>query len=96
MAHSNQAKKRIRQNEKHRQRNKAVKSTLRTYLKKTLVAVERKNLDEARQLLPLAMKKLDKAAKNRTIHPNSADRQKSRLSRKVAMLEKELAGTPTE
>ncbi|MBN2492157.1 MAG: 30S ribosomal protein S20 [Planctomycetes bacterium] len=96
MAHSNQSRKRVRQNEKHRLRNKAVKSALRTFLKKTQVAVEQRKLDDARKLLPLAMKKLDKAAKTRTIHPNTASRNKASLARKVAQLEKELAGTPAE
>ncbi len=40
MAHSNPAKKRVRQNEKARILNKAKKSVLRTYMKKTLAAIE--------------------------------------------------------
>lgn len=92
MAHSNQAKKRIRQNERSRLRNKTQKSACRTFIKKTLLAVEQQDLEQARSLLPLAMRNLDKAAKHNTIHRNAASRQKSRLSRKVAHLEKQLAG----
>jgi small subunit ribosomal protein S20 len=91
MAHSNQAKKRVRQNEKARMQNKAKKSVLRTYIKKTTQAVEDRDLGSARKLLSQTMKRLDKAAKTHTIHKNTANRQKSRLARKVAGLG---AGTP--
>jgi len=90
MAHSKQARKRIRQNERARLRNKSRKAALRTYVKRTLVAVEQRNLELANSLLPTAMKKLDKAAKNFAIHPNAASRQKARLARHIARLEKEL------
>ena len=90
MAHSNQAKKRVRQNERARLLNKTKKSTCRTFIKKILQAVEEQNLEQARSLLPLAVRKLDKAAKHNTIHRNAASRQKSRLSKQVAHLEKQL------
>jgi len=93
MAHSKQAQKRIRQNERARLRNKARKAVLRTYVKRTVVAVEQRNLELAKSLLPAAMKKLDKAAKCFTIHPNTASRQKARLARQIARLEKELAAS---
>ncbi len=86
MAQSNQAKKRVRQNEKARIQNKAKKSVLRTYIKKTNQAVEEKDLDHAQTLLSETMKRLDKAAKSHTIHKNTANRQKSRLARKVSSL----------
>ncbi len=91
MAQSNQAKKRVRQNEKARILNKAKKSVLRTYIKKTTQAVEARDQDSARTLLSETMKRLDKAAKTHTIHKNTANRQKSRLARKVSRL-----GAPAE
>lgn len=86
MAHSNQAKKRVRQNETARQRNKTTKSAMRTAIKRTLELCEAGKQDDAQAALTLAMKRIDKAAKTNTIHKNAANRQKSRLTRRVAAI----------
>ncbi len=86
MAHSNQAKKRVRQNEVRRVHNKAIKSSMRSAVKITLQAVEAGDAAKAQSALALAMRRLDKAAKTNTIHQNAANRQKSRLAAKVAAL----------
>jgi small subunit ribosomal protein S20 len=86
MAHSNQAKKRVRQNEVRRVHNKAIKSSMRSAVKITLQAVEAGDAAKAQSALALAMRRLDKAAKTNTIHQNAANRQKSRLAAKVASL----------
>lgn len=86
MPHSNQAKKRVRQDEVRRIHNKAIKSSMRSAVKSTLQAVEAGDAAQAKASLALAMKRLDKAAKTNTIHQNAADRQKSRLAAKVAGL----------
>jgi small subunit ribosomal protein S20 len=88
MPHSNQAKKRVRQNETARLRNKAEHSAVRTSLKKTLQAIADNDLEKAKALLPEAMSRLDRAAKHNVIHANAAARQKSRLAGKVAAMEK--------
>jgi len=83
MAHSNSAKKRIRQNETHRERNRGQKSALRTQVKKVRAAVEAGDAELARSELALAMSKADRVAKNNILHPNTAARLKSKLSRAV-------------
>ena len=80
MAHSKQANKRIRTNEKSRQENKVVTSSMRTAVKRVGKAA---SADEANASLPTAMKKIDKAAKKGILHKNAAARKKSRLQRAV-------------
>jgi small subunit ribosomal protein S20 len=86
MAHSISAEKRIRQNLKRRERNRAVMSDLRSQLKRTMTAIESGDKAKALAALALAAKKLDKAAKTHTIHRNEASRRKSRLATKIARL----------
>ncbi len=81
MAHSKQAEKRIRQNEKARIRNKAVSSRMKTVLKTTLTAAESGDVAAAESRLVEAVKAVDKAAKSGVIHKNTAARRKSRLAR---------------
>ena len=73
-------KKRILTNAKAADRNKAVKSEIRTRAKNAVAAAGSADADEA---LRLAMKRIDKAAAKGVIHPNSAARRKSRLMRTV-------------
>ncbi|MBK8978876.1 MAG: 30S ribosomal protein S20 [Planctomycetes bacterium] len=80
MAHSTQAKKRIRQNEKRRLHNKTLASRMRTEVKKLRQLIEDGDGAGAAAQLPVTMKLLDKAAKHHVIHANTASRQKSRLS----------------
>ncbi|MHC4922544.1 MAG: 30S ribosomal protein S20 [Planctomycetota bacterium] len=86
MAHSNSAEKRIRQNEKARIRNRGVKSAIRSQLKKTDDAIASGDTAAAKAEFKVATKRLDKAAKNRVIHPNEADRRKSRIAKRIAKL----------
>jgi len=89
MVKSAAAKKRIRLNEERRLANKAKKSAMKTSIKRVLEAVERGSLEDARKALPLAVKKIDKAAKTNIIHANTAARRKSRIAKAVAGLEKQ-------
>jgi small subunit ribosomal protein S20 len=74
--------KRNRTNEKRRQRNRAVKSELRTRVKGALAfAGDEERGEEA---LRTALKKIDKAASKGVIHKNAAARRKSRLVKAVA------------
>ncbi len=81
MPNNDQAKKRLRQDEKKRVHNKAKKSALRTAMKRVLKADTK---EVAAQALPLAMKQIDKAAKTNVIHDNAAARFKSQVSRAVS------------
>lgn len=70
--------KRIRQNEVRHERNKAVRSEIKTRVKSAAAAAE-SGADDAAERLRLAVKRIDKAAAKGIIHPNQASRRKSRL-----------------
>lgn len=80
MANIKSQKKRILTNAKRAERNKAVRSELRTRVKTAVAAA---GTDTAEESLKLAMKRLDKAAAKGVIHPNAAARRKSRLMRRI-------------
>jgi len=73
-------KKRILTNAKAAERNKAVKSELKTRTKNAVKAV---GSDTGEEALRLAVKRLDMAAAKGVIHKNQAARRKSRLMKKV-------------
>ena len=80
MANIKSQKKRILTDAKRAERNKAVKSELKTRSKK---AVNDVGTDDGAESLRLAVKRLDMAAAKGVIHKNQAARRKSRLMRKV-------------
>lgn len=77
MPHHKSAEKRVRTNEKRRQRNVDVKSGVRTALKRVRGAHSRQDAEAA---LKSAFSLLDRAAKKGVLKAGTADRQKSRLS----------------
>lgn len=79
--------KRIKQNEKARQRNKAVKSELRTYVRKFREAADTGNVDEATVAMRAASRKLDKAVSKGVIHKNQAANRKSAIAKRLSELE---------
>jgi small subunit ribosomal protein S20 len=83
LAHHKSAIKRIKQNEKKRLRNKHVRSTLRTFIKRVREAVEGKDLSTAREALAAAIPVIDKAAAKGVIHNSNASRNVSRLTKLV-------------
>ena len=78
--------KRIRTNEKRRQRNLSVKSELKTLVHKTREAVEAGDKEAAIEALRVASRKLDKAVSKGVIHRNQAANRKSKLARRVQSL----------
>lgn len=72
--------KRIKQNEKRRMRNKAVKSGLRTAIRKFREAVANGDREVALTELRTASRQLDKAASKGVIHSNQAANKKSALA----------------
>ena len=80
MANIKSQKKRILTNAKAAERNKAVKSELKTRSKNAVKTVGTEGGEEA---LRLAVKRLDMAAAKGVIHKNQAARRKSRLMKKV-------------
>lgn len=77
MANIKSQKKRIITAEKARQRNKAVRTELKTYVKKVRAAVEAGDADAAQAAANVACRKLDKAASKGIIHKNQAAKRKS-------------------
>ena len=69
--------KRNRQTERQRERNRMVRSELRTRTKAVL-----ESDDSSQEALSAAMKRIDTAAAKRVIHPNNAARKKSRLQKR--------------
>lgn len=82
------AEKRLRQNEKLRERNRAYRSVVRNRCKKVAKAVSEGNLDAAQQLFADAARILDRAGDKRIIHKNAAARKKSRLSAMILKLKR--------
>ena len=74
------AKKRVLVIEKKTMQNKAIKSALKTQVKKFLAAVEAGDKELATKLLSEVTSLVDSAASKNIIHKSNADRKKSRLS----------------
>ncbi len=78
--------KRIKTNEKARLRNKAVKSSLKTSVRRFHQAAATGDKDAATTALQLASRDLDKAASKGVIHRNQAANRKSALAQRAASL----------
>jgi small subunit ribosomal protein S20 len=78
--------KRNRQNEKARLRNKAVKSSLKTAVRKYHAAVDAGDVTKAEELLRDASRRLDKAVSKGVIHANQAANRKSAIAKKQKAL----------
>lgn len=78
--------KRNRQNELARERNKSVRSALKTSIRRFQEAVDAGKTDEAQAAAREVGKKLDKAASKGVIHKNQAANRKSSIFKKAASL----------
>jgi len=78
--------KRNRQNEKRRLRNKSVKSSLKTAIRKFNEATATGDAESATALMRDASRKLDKAVSKGVIHKNNAANKKSAMAKKAASL----------
>ncbi|GAA3459208.1 MULTISPECIES: 30S ribosomal protein S20 [Saccharothrix] len=83
MANIKSQLKRIKTNEKARLRNKAVKSSLKTAIRKFREAAEAGDKAKATELAREASRKLDKAVTKGVIHANQAANKKSALARRA-------------
>ncbi|HHX61835.1 MAG TPA: 30S ribosomal protein S20 [Epulopiscium sp.] len=83
MANIKSAKKRVKVNAKKAARNKAIRSSVKTAVKKVVVAVENNNVDEAKVALVNAITSIDKATTKGIFHKKSASRKKSSLTKQV-------------
>jgi small subunit ribosomal protein S20 len=82
MAHSLQARKRVRQTETHTERNKPFRTRAAHAVRDARSAIQ-KNEDGAGDLVRAAQSALDRAARRNVIHPNAAARRKSRLAQQL-------------
>jgi len=83
MAHSNSAKKRIRQNVKHRARNRWRKREIHDALRDYRESILHETVEQAEAKLQGLYKLLDKTASTPAMHKNTASRTKSRLAAKL-------------
>ena len=86
MANIKSQKKRIGTNAKATARNKAVKSALRTHIRKFREAAAAGDAEKAQEYAKVANRALDKAVSKGVIHKNQAANRKSKLAAKVAAL----------
>jgi small subunit ribosomal protein S20 len=84
MAHHKSAIRQERRSIRRKAVNTRNTSALRTGIKKVREAIENKDQETARKLLPGVISTIDQAVKKGTIHKNTGSRYKSRLSRQVA------------
>jgi small subunit ribosomal protein S20 len=80
--------KRIKTNEKSRQRNKATKSALKTSIRRFREAADAGDATKATELAYAASRALDKAASKGVIHKNQAANRKSAIASKAARLDR--------
>ncbi len=78
--------KRNKQNEKRHERNKAIKSSLKTAVRKFREAADAGEKDKAVELSRSATRALDKAVSKGVIHKNQAANRKSAISKRTASL----------
>ncbi len=83
MANIKSAKKRILVNRTKAERNKAIKSGVKTAVKKVNAAIEANDKAAANEALTAATATIDKAASKGVYHKNTASRKVSRLAQAV-------------
>jgi small subunit ribosomal protein S20 len=81
MPHTRSAKKNMRKNEARKLRNRTTKKIIKTQLKKFTDVAASGTPEQLRDEYNATVKKLDKAAAKRIVHPNAAARKKSQLAK---------------
>ena len=83
MPNTKQAEKRMRVTAKRTARNRRVKSTVKTAVRKYSDTLAQGNLDVAGDTLTQGVRTLDKAVSKGVLHKNAAARKKSRLAKRL-------------
>lgn len=81
MPNTPSAIKRLKQSTKRRMHNRIAKKLIKTYTKRALSAAADGDLEKAEADFRVAVARIDKAGARRVLHPNTASRRKSRLTR---------------
>ncbi len=95
MPQTRSAAKRLRQNKKRQDRNRAVKQMVKTHCRRVLKARQSGDMSLVDSEFRLAVKKIDQAAAKGVIHKNKAARLKSRLAERIVS-QKSGATSPTK
>lgn len=88
MANLKTAKQRIKTNERSRQRNIAVKSRVKSYVKAAETALAAGDAEASAPALKSAISEIDRAVSKGVLHANTAARKKSALSRQAEAAQK--------
>lgn len=80
------AKKRVLVIDKKTEQNKAVKSALKTQIKKFMAAVAAGDKESANALYPETVSAIDSAASKGLLHKNNAANKKAKLAKKLASI----------
>lgn len=86
MANSNQARKRARQAEQHRDHNASLRSRVRTHIKKVVKSIAAGNAEDAARAYREAVPVIDGMVNKGILHKNKAARHKSRLNARIHAL----------
>ncbi len=81
MPNTKTAQKRMKTSLKRAERNKSVKTQVKSSIRRYQSALESNNIEDAKKFLSTAFKNLDKAVSKNIIHKNNAARKKNQLSR---------------
>ena len=87
MANIKSAKKRVLVAQTRADRNKAIRSKVKTYVKKVLAAIYANDKAAAEAALKVAISEIDKAQTKGVYHANTASRKVSRLSKAVSSMQ---------
>jgi small subunit ribosomal protein S20 len=93
LANTKSAQKAMRQGERRAVRNQSARASVRTYFKKATEAVTT-TVQDATEVVRLAVSALDRAAQKGIVHPNAAARRKSRLMSRLHQLSLAEANPP--
>ena len=77
------AKKRVLVNAKKTEQNKAIRSAVKTEMKKIDLLIKENKLEEAKSSLAVAFKVIDSACSKNIFHANNASNKKAKLAKKV-------------
>lgn len=86
MANLKSAIKRVRTNEDRRVRNQAVKTNMRTHIKRVEHYVNENDVENANAAFQKATRVIDKAIQKGVVHKNNGNRQKTRMAKKIRNL----------
>lgn len=85
------SKKRVLVNNKKTEENKAIRSELKTAIKKIEVLISENKIEEAKAALPCVFATIDSACSKNIIHANNAANKKAKISKKIAVLDAKAA-----